>query len=141
MFDLVPFRRGQRDLFDFFNDFEKSFFDTGFSNVRQFRTDVLDKGDKFLVQAELPGFTKQDINIGIDGSYLTISAKRSEEKNENKENYIRQERSYGAFSRSFDISGIDTENISASYENGILNLELPKLKEEPLPPARQIEIK
>ena len=141
MFDLVPFRTSSRGLFDIFDDFEKRFLDTGFTSVKQFRTDVVDKGESFLLQAELPGFSKEDIQICLSDNYLTISAKRNEEKKESDHNYIRQERRYGEFSRSFDLTGIDTESISASYENGVLNLELPKVKEAPVPPVKQIEIK
>ena len=71
---------------------------------------------------------KEDIAVDIDGDCLTISAQRDsqrEEKNE-QEQYVRRERSYGSYRRSFDISNVKSEEISGSYENGVLKLVLPK---------------
>ena len=87
-------------------------------------------------------FQPEDINIDIDNNYLTISAERKYENTEKdkKGSVIRSERSYGSFSRSFDISGVVTDKIEAEYENGVLKLTLPK-KEETVPKARRLEIK
>ena len=81
------------------------------------------------MQSELPGFKKEDISIDINGDCMTVKAERSEEKEEGHR-FIRRERYMSSLSRSFDISGIDPENIKASYENGILTLILPKMKEK-----------
>ncbi len=129
MFDMMPFeRRNSMARFDPFREldnFEKSFFgDFGGG----FRTDIKDKGDHFELEADLPGVKKEDIAVDIDGDCLTISAQRDsqrEEKNE-QEQYVRRERSYGSYSRSFDISHVKSEEISGSYENGVLKLVLPK---------------
>ena len=129
MFDMMPFeRRNSMARFDPFREldnFEKSFFgDFGGG----FRTDIKDKGDHFELEADLPGVKKEDIAVDIDGDCLTISAQRDsqrEEKNE-QEQYVRRERSYGSYSRSFDISNVKSEEISGSYENGVLKLVLPK---------------
>lgn len=129
MFDMMPFeRRNSMARFDPFRDlenFEKSFFgDFGGG----FRTDIKDKGDHFELEADLPGVKKEDIAVDIDGDCLTISAQRDsqrEEKND-QEQYVRRERSYGSYSRSFDISNVKSEEISGSYENGVLKLVLPK---------------
>ena len=81
------------------------------------------------MEAELPGFKKEDISVDVKDGYLTISATRNEEKDEKNEKgeYIRRERRYGSFSRSFDISQIDQAGISAGFENGVLKLVLPKI--------------
>ena len=129
MFDMMPFeRRNSMARFDPFREldnFEKSFFgDFGGG----FRTDIKDKGDHFELEADLPGVKKEDIAVDIDGDCLTISAQRDsqrEEKND-QEQYVRRERSYGSYSRSFDISNVKSEEISGSYENGVLKLVLPK---------------
>ena len=129
VFDMMPFeRRNSMARFDPFRElenFEKSFFgDFGGG----FRTDIKDKGDHFELEADLPGVKKEDIAVDIDGDCLTISAQRDsqrEEKND-QEQYVRRERSYGSYSRSFDISNVKSEEISGSYENGVLKLVLPK---------------
>lgn len=126
MFDLMPFDRiGRGDLQRFFDDFEKNFLGWP-NNFAGFRTDIVDKGSQYVLEAELPGFTKEDINIDIDGDRLTISAQHNEEREDKKENFVRRERSYGSFSRSFDISNIQPDAITAEYKNGVLFLNLPK---------------
>lgn len=141
MFGLIPYGREENSLFNYLDNFERNFFGSAFSNVRQFRTDIVDKGDKYQLCAELPGFSREDIKIDLKDGILTISAKKDESVEENKDSFIRRERRYGSFSRSFDISGIDADAISAAYRDGVLTLDLPKTQPEPVPPARQIEIK
>ncbi|MFA5658634.1 MAG: Hsp20/alpha crystallin family protein [Oscillospiraceae bacterium] len=144
MFSLTPFNyRSNNNIFKAFDEMEKSFlknfWDTDFSG---FKTDIIDSGDSFRLDAELPGFSKEDISIDISDKLLTISAQHKEEKEEKdqKGNYIKKERSYGSYSRSFDISNIKTDEISAEYKNGILELTLPKL-EDVQPEQKKIEIK
>ncbi len=142
MFDLIPFenRRNYLSNFsNFFNEFEKNFFGDLAQSFTGFKTDIVDKGDQFLLQAELPGFSKEDINIDIDGDRLTISAQHRSENEEKRDNFIRRERTYGSYARSFDISGINAEGITASYNNGVLELGLPKSQPAALP-SRKIEI-
>lgn len=141
MFDLIPFDHNEKNLFNYLDDVEKNFFRSLTADVSQFRTDILDKGDHYLLQAELPGFSKEEIKVDMQDNCLTIHAEHKEEKEEKKHSYVRRERKYGSFSRSFDISQINPEGITASYANGILELTLPK---KPTPPAqqqKQIEIK
>jgi len=123
----------------FFSDPFAGFFNT--TELAQFRTDVTDEGDHYLLEADLPGFEKKDINLDIQGDTLTIRAERhSKVKEDDKENkVIRMERSYGAYSRSFDISGINADKIKAKYVDGVLRLTLPKL-EQRLPEGRRLEI-
>ena len=140
MFDLIPFDRNERNLFHYLDKVEKEFFgdfDRGFS---QFRTDILDRGDHYELQAELPGFNKEDININVTDHCLTITAQHKQEQEEKKNSFIRKERRYGSYSRSFDISGIQAQNISASYKHGVLSLKLPKEEQKKLDNGHQIEI-
>ena len=106
-----------------------------------FGTDVKDEGEYYLLEADLPGFEKKDIHLDINGDVLTVSAERhsAHEEKDEKGKYIRCERSYGAYSREFDLSGIAADKIGAKYENGVLKLTLPK-KQEQVPASRRLEI-
>ena len=137
MYGLTPFAR--MNIFDAVNDFDKEFYD-GSKKVSACRTDIIEDDEKFITESELPGFKKSDITIDIDGQSLTIRAVHSEKKeNEQNGRYIRRERTFGSYQRSFDISGIDTENITAEYKDGILKVTLPK-KKASVPPTRRLEI-
>ena len=128
MFNLVPFERRQHnELRRLFDDFERNFFGSS-DNFVAFGTDIVDQGDNYLLKADLPGFAKEDIAVNIDGDRLTISAERNEEQEETRDNFVRRERSRGTFCRSFDISGIRAQEITAEYKNGVLSLSLPKDK-------------
>ena len=139
MFELTPFRRHEvaYDPFRAFDEMERSMF----GQVRSFRTDIKDTKDAFIIEAELPGFTKEDIDVSLDGDTLTISAQHNENKEEKDEKtgYIHRERSYGTFRRSFDLAGVDAENITGGLENGVLTLNLPKMKKEEKK-SRRIEL-
>ena len=143
MFEMMPFTRNRGvDLYRPFRDLEdleRSLFSGG--GLGGFQTDVKDTGDAFVLEADLPGVKKEDIHIDIDGDRLSISAQRasSSEEKDQAGNYIRCERSYGSFSRSFDISGIHAEGISAAYEDGVLKLTLPK-QTQTVPASRRLEI-
>ena len=144
MFELIPFdRRNHRvsvyDPFRAFDEMERAFFGSQQPAVLSFRTDVTDTGDAYKLEAELPGFKKDDIKIDIENDCLTISAERHENKDESRPNFVKRERMYGSYSRSFDVSGIDVDRISAAYTDGILTLELPKKVETP-PASRRLEI-
>ncbi len=110
----------------FFDRVFHDFFGDGINHFDNFNTDVIDKGDSYVLQAELPGFDKEEIKVDLDKDTLTISATHKEEKKENRHNYIRQERRYNSYCRSFHIPGIKKENISAQYNNGVLEISLPK---------------
>ena len=146
MFELIPFeRRGNRvsayDPFRMLDEMERSFF--GGNNhpaMSTFRTDVTDTGDAFVLDAELPGFKKEDIKIDVENDCLTISAERKLDEEEKQKNFIKRERYYGSFSRSFDVSGVNVDGIEAAYNDGVLKLTMPK-KVETVPPTRRLEIK
>lgn len=140
MFELRPFRKNENSVFNYLDDLERNFFGELSNNVTHFRTDVVDQGDHYELRADLPGFKKDEIKIDLNDNTMTVSAEHKEETEEKKENYVRRERRYGSFSRSFDLTGISKENISAEYADGVLKLTLPK--ETPaIPASRQIEIR
>jgi len=143
MFELVPYGR-KRNLtwynpFEDLDDMQRRFF--GETAITDFKTDIRDNGENYLLEADLPGFKKEDIAVEIEGDTMTIRAERSGEKEEKdgKGNFVKRERSYGSFSRCFDMTGIRTEDVSAAYEDGVLKLTLPK-KQETLPTSRKLEI-
>lgn len=142
MFELMPFGYRRVSAYNPFRDFEemsRSFWDN--NNVSAFRTDITEKDGKYVLEADLPGFKKEDISVDIDKDCLTITAEhKSEEKEENADSYIRRERYYGSYTRSFNVKGIDTEAITAAYNDGVLTLTMPK-KEPEVPEARRLEIK
>jgi len=134
MFRITPYRNNF-DLFNVFGDF----FNNGEMPVNTFKTDIREEEGKYVLEAEMPGFSKDDVKIDIEGDYLTLSAERKSEKEETKGGYIRRERSYGSFKRSFNIEDVDADNISAKYDNGVLLLDLPK-RGEKAPKTRRLEI-
>ena len=146
MFELIPFdRRGSRvsayDPFRMLDEMERSFFgNSNHASVAAFRTDVTDTGDAFVLDAELPGFKKEDIKIDVENDCLTISAERKMEEEDKKKNFIKRERFYGSYSRSFDVSGVNVDGIEAEYKDGVLKLTMPK-KVETVPASRRLEIK
>lgn len=151
MFDLRPYRKSGNAMsynpFREMEELEKRFFNGplasfwGNGDIAEFKTDISDQGDHYLLEADLPGFDKKDIHLDVSDSILTISAeRRSEHDEEDKKNsYIRMERSYGRYSRQFDMTSIDSDNITAKYDNGVLKLTLPK-KQDVLPETKHLEI-
>ena len=134
MFDMIPMGNRYFSVYNPFKemeDFENNFFGR---QLPTFKTDIKENDHEFVIEAELPGYKKEDIHAEVKNGYLTISAERkkdTEEKNdENK--YIRRERSYGSYRRTFSIEGIKSNEITAKYKDGILTLTLPKVeKKEP----------
>lgn len=128
------------------DDFERKFFSNPFgffdsAALDEFKTDIKDEGDRYELEADLPGFDKKDIKLDINGDVLTVRAERHSEHEEKdkKGKYVRCERSYGCYSRDFDLSGVKADGIKAKYENGVLKLTLPK-KTQALPETRHLEI-
>lgn len=143
MFGLMPYERRERGMMDLFNDLDRYFFGGNQmpQTAVQCKTDIQDKGDSYLLSAELPGFKKEDIKLDLDGDLLTISAAHSDESEQKNEGgYLCRERHFGSYSRSFDVSQIQQDGIRASYKDGVLELTLPKKEAKPLPERRAIEI-
>jgi len=105
------------------------------------RVDIKDKNDHYEISAELPGVKKEDIHLTLNEGILTLEAEaRQEDKEEKDGKIIRQERRYGRISRGFNLGNeVHEEDISASFDDGILKLKAPK-KAEPAPTRRRIEI-
>lgn len=149
MFELTPYNRKHNSLYNSFkdfDDFERNFFMTpadffGSTSMDLFKTDIKDEGDHYELKADLPGFDKKDIHLDVDGDVLRVSAQRhSEHEEKDKKNkFVRCERSYGSYTREFDLSGVNSDEIKAKYENGVLCLILPK-KDTQSPETKHLEI-
>lgn len=150
MFELVPFNRRKnqmqskgRDIFDlervFDNFFNDTVFPSYFSQSGLMKVDIRDEGEAFILETDLPGVKKEEINIDIGDGRLTISVNKDEQVEDKRENYICRERRASAMRRSFNLDNIDIEKINAKLENGLLTLRLPKSEAEK-PAGRKIDI-
>ena len=114
--------------------FDNLYPDYGFDEMSEnlsIPVEVRDKKDEYDVRAELPGVKKEDLDIETNDNYLTISATKSEEKNEEEKTYKKSEFSYGEFSRTLYLpQDVDTDKIDAKLEHGVLKLVIPKLNKE-----------
>ena len=138
-------------LMDVFSDFDRDFF-RGFDNTdralygkrahNMMKTDVKETDGSYEVDVDLPGFTKDELHLDLDQGYLTISAEKAVDKNEEKNGrMLRQERYAGKLQRTFYVGDTLTEqDIHASYENGVLHLTLPTAEAKKLPEKKTILI-
>lgn len=117
------------DVDDMFNRFMmRPMLREGMEVAPQIKMDVKEADGKYLVNAEIPGVSKDDIHVTIDGNRVSISAEVKQEKEEKEgERVIRCERNYGMASRSFSLADeVDQSQVQAKYNNGVLELTLPK---------------
>jgi HSP20 family protein len=132
-----------------FNGLLDNFFNDGFNPWMDFNqhklpaVNIEEFDDSFKLEVEAPGFNKGDFKVEVHNDKLHISAQVEEKKEEKKEHYSRREFSTSSFQRSFVIgkNTINADAISAAYENGILQLTLPKKDEVKPQPSRLIDIK
>ncbi len=127
-----PFRAMEEFEKEFADIFSRGFWpawrgDGGSAEELTPKMDIFEKDDKFVVKAELPGMKGEDIDISITGDILTIKGEKKSESEVDEENYYRRETSYGSFTRSIRLpSSVDIDKISASSEDGLLEIDLPK---------------
>lgn len=140
MFGLTPFRSNYYvsayDPFKEIDELERRFFG---QRTPAMKTDIREADGAYVLEADLPGFAREDVSIEIKNGYMTIRAERKTEA-ETTDSYLRRERSYGAFSRTFDLEGIDAEAVTAEFKDGVLTVTLPKLQPK-AEEARRVEIK
>ena len=109
-------------LDDFFDDFI-----TSSSNEKSaMKCDIYEKGGDYHIEMDIPGFDKKDISIETDNGYLTITAERKNEEKEEDKNYIRRERNYGKYQRSFYLGDLESDKIKAELKDGMLKVTVPK---------------
>ncbi len=92
--------------------------------------DIYEDGNQMVIKADLPEINEKDLDLRVENNTLTIRGERKFEKKVDEDNYLRVERAYGSFSRSFSLPNtVNTENIKAEYKNGVLTVMLPKHEE------------
>lgn len=114
--DLIP-RKFYID--DFFDNFVTS-------KEQNMKCDIYEKNGDYHIEMDIPGYDKKDIEIECKDGYLTISCEKEENEENIEKNYIRKERSFGKYSRSFYLGDINTNDINAKFNNGILSIVVPK---------------
>lgn len=130
--DFIPRKFYLDDIFD---DFMPS------RRENNMKCDIYEKDGKYHIEMDIPGFKREDISVDVKDGYITIKAIKNEEYNDedNNKNYIRRERSYGKYERSFYLGDLDQDNIEAEFNNGMLKIIIPKKEEENN--SKSIEIK
>jgi HSP20 family protein len=92
--------------------------------------DLVETDDHFVLRADLPGLSQDDVSIELEDRVLTVSGERKTEHEDRKEGYYRVERAYGSFSRSLTLpEGVDAEAVEASFDRGVLEVRIPKPEE------------
>lgn len=139
MFGLVPFtRRNQglttrNSLFDFGSVFDEFFNEpfaaVPFTSTQAIKADVRETEKEFIIEADMPGVKKEDIKLELRDGILTVGVEHNEQIDEKQDNYIRKERRYGSYCRSFSVDGVKQEDVSAKYNDGVLTVTLPKAEE------------
>ena len=148
---MVPFwRHGWTDIDRLFDnmrrDFERSLSAFPSLGIPQFSIaapscDISDEGDRFVVRAEIPGVSKDEIKLEATDSSLEISAEHREEEEEKKKNYVRKERKYTSYHRILPIpEKIDSSKTDAKLDKGILIVELPKQSPSPKPKTTRVKV-
>jgi len=102
------------------------------------RVDILDSDREVTVRAEVPGMDPKDLQVTVSGDTVTIAGQKSEEKEESRGAFLQTERRYGAFRRTLALpAGIDSQQVSAEYDNGVLTIRVSKTQEKG---SRRIEV-
>lgn len=120
MFNLVPLRF-ERNLFpEFFSDEFRG------RPLTAFKTDIKEADQEYVLEAELPGYTKEELAVEYNDGELTISANKNEVTEEKQDNYLRKERRCGRVARTFVFEGVNGDEIKAEFKDGVLKLNVPK---------------
>lgn len=124
------------------NLFDNDFFMGTISNANTVPAVNIKEGEKsFTLELAVPGMNKNDLKINVENDLLTVSSETKNEVNDEREGYKRKEFSYSSFCRSFYLpENVKVEDIKASYKDGVLNVEIPKEKEDKLTRNREIKI-
>ena len=144
----TPIRDLATEIFDLQREINRMFdrFFRGFEEEEELklmkwspRVDISETDDEYIVRADVPGVSKDDIKITIKDNVLTISGEKKQEKETKNENFHRIERVYGSFTRTFTLPGaVKVDKVEARFKDGVLTIKLPKVEEAK---AKEIEVK
>lgn len=119
--DLIPRRFFMNDIFDDFKPLKES----------NMKCDIYEKDGDYHIEMDVPGFNKEEIKIEASKDYLTITAEKTNEvTDDDDKKYIHRERTYGKYQRSFYLRDLDSTNIDAEFNNGVLKIVVPKKEEQ-----------
>jgi len=119
--------RNSFDLRSVFDDFfGDSLFPAFFTAASPIKADIRETEKEYVIDAEIPGVKKEDIKLELRDDTLTIAVEHNEQVDEERQNYIRKERGYGSYSRSFYVENVKHEDVAAKYNDGILTVTIPK---------------
>lgn len=127
--EIIPRKFYLDDIFDNFVT----------TNRNDMKCDIYEKEGNYHIEMDIPGYNKNDISIEVKDGYLTVTAEKKEEDNVEEKNYIKRERVYGKYQRSFYLGDLDTDNVDASFNDGTLKIVVPK--KEVIENKKTIEIK
>ena len=135
---MMPRNNFGFDLFD--EMFKDPFFSRRENQNAVMKTDIREKDGDYLIDIDLPGFSKDDISAELHDGYMTVTAKKEENNDEKDEkgNYIHRERYSGSCSRRFYVGDISEADIKASFKDGTLHLEIPKEEPEKLEEQKKL---
>ena len=127
--EIIPRKFYLDDIFDNFVT----------TNRNEMKCDIFELGGNYHIEMDVPGYNKDDISIEVKEGYLTITAEKNNEENIEEKNYIKRERTYGKYQRSFYLGDLDSDNVEATFTNGTLKVVIPK--KEKVENKKVIEIK
>lgn len=106
-----------------------SLFDSFYDNNKKgnmMKSDIYEKDDNYVIEMDVPGFKKDEVVVDYEDGYVTVTAKKNQEDKTEDKNYIRRERIYGEYTRSFYVGNINEEDIKAKFDDGMLKIKFPK---------------
>lgn len=142
MNSLFPIIDNEFAVPDVFDNFFNRFMWPTEQSLSLPKVDIEDKGNEYVMTADLPGVAKEDIQLSYDNNILTLAASHQQQKDSQDEqkNYICKERSSASFCRQFPVTGIEKEGIQAAFADGVLTIHLPKTQQAQAQPQHTIEI-
>jgi HSP20 family protein len=144
--NIDPFSRIRHEMNQVFNDFFKDCTAHSLTSIDQNKqmmvplVNIAESDTKYKISAEMPGINEKDIDLTIADGKIIIKAEKKNEIEDKKDQYYKAERSYGMYQRIFSLPEyVDADKIQAKFENGVLNIEIPKIKNSP-PTIKKIAI-